>query len=527
MNGSVLFEGNPLLSGSLNVNSGGNIEPLEIEINENGTREITPPSGVDGYAPITIETDVPQIVPILETLNVTQNGRYEPPEGVAGFDEVNVEVLHPLDTLNVTENGSYEPPTGVYGFSNVNVNVPIPTPTLETLNITANGTYTPPSGVDGYDEINVNVPGPENALVIKNYEGVPTSIASFTDGTSNPLKSLTASIVPVQAGSGDPSPENVRPITGWTGANIVNMSDITNKTFFEGLLNGTYGVVDLGSLNWVYASNRFECVDYIGAKKGEDRNAILCPIYPFLSSGTADKGAFIGALGTRYELYVYNNDYDSESTFKTAMLGVYLIYELATPTTPTITPQQFNTLLEAFNIDGLMVSIPFTDGQGQSVEVFGGSVDVVNGTSGNKKIYDIVVFDGSEDEDITAYNAQNGAFWLGTIDSMKDYSLSSQIPPFVSDYLKAVSQSSAWISGVISEDTNNKKIIACLSNFGTSVAECRQYLSQHPLTIRYELATPTTFYTQPTSIKSLDGVNNVFASTGDVEVLKYFTRATS
>lgn len=155
MNGSVLFEGNPILSGSLNVNTGGNIEPLEVEINENGTREITPPSGVDGYAPITIETNVPQIEPVLETLNVTQNGRYEPPSGVAGFDEVNVEVLHPLDTLSVTENGSYEPPTGVYGFSNVLVNVP--TPTLETLNITQNGSYTPPSGVDGYDEINVNV----------------------------------------------------------------------------------------------------------------------------------------------------------------------------------------------------------------------------------------------------------------------------------------------------------------------------------------------------------------------------------
>lgn len=159
MNGSVLFEGNPILSGSLNVNTGGNIEPLEVEINENGTREITPPSGVDGYAPITIETNVPQVEPVLETLNVTQNGRYKPPSGVAGFDEVNVEVLHPLDTLSVTENGSYEPPTGVYGFSNVNVNVPIPpSPVLNTLNVSTNGTYTPPSGVDGYDEVVVNVP---------------------------------------------------------------------------------------------------------------------------------------------------------------------------------------------------------------------------------------------------------------------------------------------------------------------------------------------------------------------------------
>lgn len=126
MQGGVNYNGSTLLSGSINVNAGGNIQPLNVEITENGERTITPPAGVDGYAPINIVTNVPQVVPVLETLNVSQNGRYVPPEGVAGFDEVNVNVLHPLDTLSVTENGSYEPPTGVYGFSNVNVNVPQP-----------------------------------------------------------------------------------------------------------------------------------------------------------------------------------------------------------------------------------------------------------------------------------------------------------------------------------------------------------------------------------------------------------------
>ncbi len=47
------------------------------------------------------------------------------------------------------------------------------------------------------------------------------AIASFTDGADNiPVKALTVNITPVQTGSGDPSPDNVRPISGWTGANI-------------------------------------------------------------------------------------------------------------------------------------------------------------------------------------------------------------------------------------------------------------------------------------------------------------------
>ena len=47
------------------------------------------------------------------------------------------------------------------------------------------------------------------------------AIASFDDGAdSMPVKKLVAQIEPVQSGTGDPSPDNVRPISGWTGAEI-------------------------------------------------------------------------------------------------------------------------------------------------------------------------------------------------------------------------------------------------------------------------------------------------------------------
>lgn len=35
-----------------------------------------------------------------------------------------------------------------------------------------------------------------------------------------PIKSCVVHFTPVQAGSGDPSPDNVRMISGWTGINI-------------------------------------------------------------------------------------------------------------------------------------------------------------------------------------------------------------------------------------------------------------------------------------------------------------------
>ncbi len=45
--------------------------------------------------------------------------------------------------------------------------------------------------------------------------------ANFPDGADGvPVVDLKAAIVPVQEGSGDPGPENIRPISGWTGARV-------------------------------------------------------------------------------------------------------------------------------------------------------------------------------------------------------------------------------------------------------------------------------------------------------------------
>lgn len=67
----------------------------------------------------------------------------------------------------------------------------------------------------------------DEVVVLKNtkapaiFDTASGAIASFDDGADGmPLKSLTVNIEPVQTGSGDPSPENVRPITGWTGCNV-------------------------------------------------------------------------------------------------------------------------------------------------------------------------------------------------------------------------------------------------------------------------------------------------------------------
>lgn len=69
-------------------------------------------------------------------------------------------------------------------------------------------------------------------------ETVSGSIASFADGADGvPLKDLVVNISPVQSGTGDPSPSNVRAISGWTEANIYR----TGKNLLEyTITSGTY-----------------------------------------------------------------------------------------------------------------------------------------------------------------------------------------------------------------------------------------------------------------------------------------------
>ena len=53
------------------------------------------------------------------------------------------------------------------------------------------------------------------------YEDVSGNLVSFPDGANGArIKAFILGIEPVQAGSGDPSPDNVRPITGRTGASV-------------------------------------------------------------------------------------------------------------------------------------------------------------------------------------------------------------------------------------------------------------------------------------------------------------------
>lgn len=110
-----------------------------------------------------------------------------------------------------------------------------------------------------------------------------------------------------------------------------------------------YGIVDLGTRNYTYTAEReafYAGLPFLA--KGvpqNDTNSGVCSeyvadvytkVYSNNPSDSHDKVFYIS--NNTHLLYIRNSAYSDSATFKTAMSGVYLVYELATPTTEQSQP---------------------------------------------------------------------------------------------------------------------------------------------------------------------------------------------
>lgn len=130
-----------------------------------------------------------------------------------------------------------------------------------------------------------------------------------------------------------------------------------------------YGIVDLGSINWSYSSAS-ECfignLSVAGSNTGVGgSNNVIC--FKYIARENRNYSDFYqnnqcGLSTTGTQFIIKDTNYSDPAAFKASLSGVYLVYELATPTTesadPFTDPQEIDASGSEEFIDARAVSIP-------------------------------------------------------------------------------------------------------------------------------------------------------------------------
>ena len=171
---------------------------------------------------------------------------------------------------------------------------------------------------------------------------------------------------------------NICPISGWTGTNIYVSPtlDVQDATVYPiswhneagtvyggtldvltGVLTVTWKSADMGDFPWVLRNNnqhrqawktdvsdmKFVPNDY------PNPPPLLCEILKTIVPNTSWRSYEITYYDGQLNAMVATNEYADAEAFTTAMSGVQLVYEIATPLTYQLTPQQIATLHPGIN----------------------------------------------------------------------------------------------------------------------------------------------------------------------------------
>lgn len=201
---------------------------------------------------------------------------------------------------------------------------------------------------------------------------VEDASVSFSDGADGiPMKECEVTIIPIQTGSGTPSPSNIRPISGHTDVTVTVAStsggsgeDTTvslGRTVYGGTLDVARGVLTVTKAYKNLTTARNISGTYQGsiiynASSPETSDAdfskpFICNSLEYVGNSpySADwkYGTCINAGGTSFNLWIKDGAFVdvADATTYLSTHPTEICYELATPQTFNLTPTQVLTLL--------------------------------------------------------------------------------------------------------------------------------------------------------------------------------------
>ena len=211
---------------------------------------------------------------------------------------------------------------------------------------------------------------------------VTGSLVTVTDALAKPAKSLIVNFAPVQSGSGDPSPSNVRPITGWTGVTAyvgptsqqadattypVDWTDDAGTVYggyvdlVSGVLVATHGFKDLSNLNWSYDTSGaypYFYANLMDAYRSIGVITTFCSAYESIAdakyvdfrAGNYNLKICMSTQSANPQVMVQDSSYSAANDFKNALSGVQFVYTLKNPVTYQLTRQAVAMLKGTNNV---------------------------------------------------------------------------------------------------------------------------------------------------------------------------------
>ena len=330
------------------------------------------------------------------------------------------------------------------------------------------------------------------------------ALVAIGDGAARPVVRLVSSMAAVQAGSGEPSPENVRAIAGWdavrvwrTGRNLLDASRWTSRTTYGVTLtnNGDGSVTVTGTNTSASVSNLSASIS-LTLKPGT---------YTVSGGGSTAEGCYsvvtyrrAGAVSFAYGCKTF--EIDAEQTV-TCVIQVGVGATVDVTLWPMIEAGGSASAFEPYQVAELTAALPET--------VYGGHLDWASGLL--TVTHGVVVLDGTE-----AWGGDTSPYYL--IQGIPRAGISA-VPPVCSHYLGADVYHTSQ-EGVQATPTKiwlrDRRFVADAAGLQAWLAA--QAAAGTPVQIVYQLAEPYTIQLDPQTLDMLKGNNTVWSDCGDTAV---------
>ena len=308
--------------------------------------------------------------------------------------------------------------------------------------------------------------------------------------------------------------DNIRPISGWTGAELTRCG--------KNLLGGFAGKTQNG-LTFTINADGSVSVNGTSTAQTELSAPIYLPAGNYYLSGCPAGGTGSNVSGG-YAQYCYING--SAYKFDTGS-GIHLNIAYAQKIYVNIVIRADTTINKTFypQIETGYVKTEYEPYRGDTYSadfgqtVYGGTLDWNTGVMTVDKAF--VEYDGSADENwLTQTTATDGYRRFRIVPGNAEPNTdSANVAYAVSNMYKAVSPNGTYSKTTGVCVNQNELMIYDASRATLTLDEWKAWLSEHPVQIAYKLATPQTIQLTPQEIKAIKGINTLYSNAQELTVI--------